>query len=195
MTPKIREDCENVFANLPFTIQSPRCCSSSNSILQIINSAFTVCLFYHRTAEITIRRPFRDITCKLLQNVIQYIDTAQCGEDQHCIVRIRSDAVRSINMRYSYRISSINESDRWVLISSNDDDINDTDSFVFLIKTIASQAGAKVKEVGNFQYAFDGDPMKLTYQWDGLFGISVIYPSEVSKEQVRAYFESLSCFE
>lgn len=55
-------------------------------------------------------------------------------------------------MRYSYRISSINESDRWVFISSNDDDINDTDSFVFLVKTIASQAGAKVKEVGNFQY-------------------------------------------
>ena len=98
-------------------------------------------------------------------------------------------------MRYSYRISSINESDRWVFISSNDDDINDTDSFVFLIKTIASQAGAKVKEVGNFQYAFDGDPMKLTYQWDSLFGISVIYPSEVSAEQVRVYFETLLCFE
>ena len=98
-------------------------------------------------------------------------------------------------MRYSYRISSIHESDRWVFISSNDDDINDTDSFVFLIKTIASKAGAKVKEVGNLQYAIDGEPMKLTYQWDSLFGISVIYPSEVSKEQVRAYFETLSCFE
>ena len=98
-------------------------------------------------------------------------------------------------MRYSYRISSINESDRWVFVSSNDDDINDTDSFIFLIKTIASQVGAKVKEVGNLQYAIDGEPMKLIYQWDSLFGISVIYPSEVSKEQVRAYFETLSCFE
>ena len=98
-------------------------------------------------------------------------------------------------MRYSYRISSINESDRWVFISSNDDDINDTDSFAFLVKTIASQAGVKVKEVGNFQYALDGDPMRLIYQWDGLFGISVIYPSEVSEEQVRAHFEILSCFE
>ena len=98
-------------------------------------------------------------------------------------------------MRYSYKICSINESDRWVFISSNDDDINDTDSFVFLVKMIAAKAGAKVKEVGNLQYAIDGDPMKLTYQWDGLLGISVIYPSEVSKEQVRTDFETLSCFE
>ena len=98
-------------------------------------------------------------------------------------------------MRYLYRISSINESDRWVFISSNDDDVNDTDSFVFLIKTIASQAGAKVKEVGNLQYAIDGDPMKLTYQWDGLFGISVIYPTQIRAEQVCAYFEGLDYFE
>ena len=97
-------------------------------------------------------------------------------------------------MRYSYKISSINESDRWVFISSNDDDINDTDSFVFLLKMIASKTGAKVKEVGTSQYAIDGDPLKLTYQWDGLFGISVIYPFDVSKEQVRTYFETLSCF-
>ncbi len=37
---------------LSFTIQSPRCCFFSNSILQKINSAFTVHSLYHKYDDI-----------------------------------------------------------------------------------------------------------------------------------------------
>lgn len=97
-------------------------------------------------------------------------------------------------MSFSYVISSVNEYDRWLLISSNDDDINDTDSFVFLLKSIAAQTNGKICEVGDFQYAIDNDLLNLKYQWDSLFGITVMYPEMVSSEQVRSFLENLPWF-
>lgn len=94
-------------------------------------------------------------------------------------------------MTFSYAISSVNENDRWLFVSSNDDDINETDSFVFLLKSIAAQTNGKIREIGDFQYTIEDDPLQLIYQWDSLFGIAVICPESVSVEQARAFFEAL----
>ena len=98
-------------------------------------------------------------------------------------------------MTFSYVISSANENDRWLFVSSNDDGIDETDSFVFLIKTIAAQTNGKIQKVREFQYTIEDDPLQLIYQWDSLFGIVVIYPESVSMEQARAFFEALPWFE
>ena len=74
-----------------------RCCFFSNSILQKINSAFTVCLFYHRTAEITIccKNTSQDCSREVSQlgGLIQFPDVclqagavpvwAESGEERH----------------------------------------------------------------------------------------------------------------
>ena len=97
-------------------------------------------------------------------------------------------------MTFSYVISSINEDERWLFVSSNDDDINETDSFVFLLKSIAAQTNRKIREIGNFQYTIEDDPLQLIYQWDSLFGIAVIYPEKVSVEQARAFLATFPWF-
>ena len=98
-------------------------------------------------------------------------------------------------MTFSFVISSVNENDRWLFVSSNDDDINETDSFVFLLKSIATQTNGKIREIGDFQYTIEDDPLQLIYQWDSLFGITVVYPESVSVEQARAFLEALPWFE
>ena len=97
-------------------------------------------------------------------------------------------------MNFKYVISGINEESRWLSVTSNDDDVNETESFVFLLKSIAAQTGEKICEVGDFQYTIDNDFLQLTYQWDSLFGITVICPEGVSLEQARVFLEGLPWF-
>ena len=97
-------------------------------------------------------------------------------------------------MNFTYTIFSCNEEERWLFISSNDDDLNETDSFVFLLKAIAERINGKICSMGDFSYKIDNDPLQLVYQWDSLFGITVVYPRNVSEKQAKAFFENLPWF-
>lgn len=86
-------------------------------------------------------------------------------------------------MNFQYKIFYIDEKERWIFLNSNDSwDLEEPDSFVYFVKRIQSAVNGSIKKVGIFQYMIDGDGIGLTYQWDDLFGITVIYPENVEKE-------------
>jgi len=43
--------------------------------------------------------------------------------------------------------------------------------------------------VGEQQYRIKGDGIKLIYQWDGLFGITVIRPDNVEEAEAVAFLK------
>lgn len=83
-------------------------------------------------------------------------------------------------MEYHYKIKDINQKDHWIFIYGDEYDIEDTDSFIYLVKKIQKGVNGKIKNVGDFQYKIVGDNLNLIYQWDSLFGIVVIYPHNIS---------------
>lgn len=72
-------------------------------------------------------------------------------------------------MAYQYRIWSINDSERWIYIRSDDsNDCEGPDSFIYLVKAIQKDVGGDVVEVGASQYMVSGEKLGLVYQWDGV---------------------------
>ena len=97
-------------------------------------------------------------------------------------------------MDYKYELRGINEKDRWIHVTSNDDfDAEEPDAFFYLVKSIQKGIGGDVVSVGWYQYKISGDKMGLVYQWDGVFGITVIYPPNVTKEQVVDFLSRYMC--
>ena len=97
-------------------------------------------------------------------------------------------------MAYQYRIWSINDSERWIYIRSDDsNDCEDPDSFIYLVKAIQKDVGGDVVEVGASQYMVSGEKLGLVYQWDGVFGITVVYPSNTTKERAVAFLNKYMC--
>lgn len=93
-------------------------------------------------------------------------------------------------MQYQYKITHINRDERWISLSSNGDfDCEDTESFVFLLKKIKDSIGGKIEDIGDMRYLIHDDGFGLIYQWDGCFGISVIYPSGLTDEVVIKFLE------
>lgn len=75
-----------------------------------------------------------------------------------------------------YKVYNIT-SDRWIFISC--EDTNEPDEFVALVKEYSLNVSGSVKAYSEkTQYIIDKDPLKLIFQWDDLFGITVIVPDK-----------------
>ena len=82
-------------------------------------------------------------------------------------------------------VGNINRQERWITILTDDPfGFDDTDSFVHLVKSIRDDINGDIQEVGDMQYSIKGDPCNLIYQWDGCFGISIVYPKGVTEDTV-----------
>ena len=85
---------------------------------------------------------------------------------------------------YQYKIISINEKERWIYLQADIWDDEEPDSFVYLLKKIRDGLNGKIIDKGMTTYQIDNDPCHLTYQWDTLFGITIVYPEEISSKEV-----------
>ena len=93
-------------------------------------------------------------------------------------------------MEYRYEILHINRLENWITITSNDEfDFEEPDSFVYLLKKIREEINGKIESVGDMQYSINGDGLGLIYQWDSCFGISVIYPENVTEEDAIEFLK------
>ena len=91
-------------------------------------------------------------------------------------------------MSYKYKILHINNQEQWIFIKSNDDfDLEEPDAFLHFVKMIQRDVNGKIVVVGNTQYKIIDDGIGFVYQWDGLFGITVIYPETVTESQAVDY--------
>ena len=78
-----------------------------------------------------------------------------------------------------YKLESIS-TERWIFISGHDS-FDDPDEFVALVKEYQSLLGGELVAVSDdTQYAILNDPLKLVFQWDSCFGITVIVPYETN---------------
>lgn len=91
-------------------------------------------------------------------------------------------------MKYKYKLLHINSAERWISITSNDDtDFDEPDAFIYFVKMIQRDVNGKITAVGDIQYKIPEDGFGFIYQWDDLFGITVIYPKTVTEEQAVEY--------
>jgi|GEM_PF-3400745 len=84
-------------------------------------------------------------------------------------------------------ISYQGKEDDWIMIEGTKDfvsddpyDIADPKEFVTLVKEYAAQLSGKVKSYSRYnQYKVGKDPLGLIFQFDDLFGMSVIVPKKI----------------
>ncbi len=97
-------------------------------------------------------------------------------------------------MNYHYKISIVDEKEKWIFISH--DNWDEIDAFVNLVKELQKDCNGKITEVGDAQYKIEGSLFDLIYQWDSCFGSVVIYNRNEQKEPVieflQAYFDKLN---
>jgi hypothetical protein len=94
-------------------------------------------------------------------------------------------------MEYKYKIISINEDERQIVIaSSNRSYMEEPNAFVNLVKLIQSEVNGTIENVGEMQFKITDDKFGLIYQWDGLFGISVIYPENISPNEAVDFLDN-----
>ena len=53
----------------------------------------------------------------------------------------------------------------------------------------SDEIDGKIESVGDTQYRIHGDGLGLMYQWDSCFGISVIYPENVTEEDAIEFLK------
>lgn len=92
-------------------------------------------------------------------------------------------------MDYKYKIISIDEKQRWIFLQADEWDLEEPYSFNFLVKKIRSQVNGEIVDIGDDRYRVKNDPCNLVYQWDSLFGITIIYPRSVAKNKVIEFLE------
>lgn len=90
-------------------------------------------------------------------------------------------------MNYHYKISIVDEKEKWVFISH--DDCYESDAFVNLVKAIQSDCNGKTINVGDVRYKIEGSELDLIYQWDSCFGSVVIYNKKEQKESVLEFLQ------
>ena len=96
-------------------------------------------------------------------------------------------------MEYTYSIRSIDKESRWIFLTSNDEwDLEEPDSFVFLLKKIRDRVQGHIVEIGEMCYGIPEDGLGLSYQWDTLFGISIVYPQTIQAEMVIDFLLSFN---
>lgn len=68
--------------------------------------------------------------------------------------------------------------ERWIFISA-EFSFDEPDEFIAFVKEYQSQYGGKIIAISvDTQYRITEDPLNLVFQWDSLFGITVIVPNE-----------------
>ena len=73
-------------------------------------------------------------------------------------------------------------------------DIDDPKSFVELVKTYAESLAGKIEAYSDSgQYVISNDPLKLIFQCDDLFGMTIVVPKETGLETARKAIEILCC--
>lgn len=96
-------------------------------------------------------------------------------------------------MKYIYSIKYIDEENRWIFLSSNDElELEEPNSFIFLLKKIRSRVEGHIIEVGEMCYKIPEDGLGLNYQWDTLFGITVICPQDIDLEATIDFLLSIN---
>lgn len=74
-----------------------------------------------------------------------------------------------------YKVESVSK-EGWIFVSG-DNSFYEPDSFIALLKEYQNDIGGKI--IVNFnddQYTITKDPLNLIFQWDSLFGTTVIVP-------------------
>jgi len=76
-----------------------------------------------------------------------------------------------------YKLGLTSE-ERWIFISG-EDSFYEPDEFIELVKEYRLRLLGTIKAVSDeTQYIIDNDPLKLLFQWDSCFGITVVVPTE-----------------
>lgn len=93
-----------------------------------------------------------------------------------------------------YRINLITEDDGWIAI---DTDGWGSEPIRLLVDSVAQELGKEVVQPyeGDAQYLIKGDPYKLMYQYDDIFGTVVILndlnDKDVVVEMLQRHFDKL----
>lgn len=93
-----------------------------------------------------------------------------------------------------YQINMITEDDGWIAI---DTDKGGSEPVRALVKSIGDESGREVIQPyeGDAQFLLKGDPYKLIFQYDDVFGTVVILNDLSDKEEVvtllKKHFEKL----
>jgi len=79
-----------------------------------------------------------------------------------------------------FSVSGTSSTERWIFINA-EQYIEDTEEFVIFVREYELLLSGDVFHVpGDTHFAVTKDPLKLVFQWDSLFGISVIVPKETN---------------
>jgi hypothetical protein len=90
----------------------------------------------------------------------------------------------------SFKIDLVSK-ERWIFVSAKDSHYF-TDAFVELVKKYQSLYSGKIKEGQHqMQYIIENDPLKLVFQWDDLFGITIIVPPDINIKEVEKTISNL----
>lgn len=89
-------------------------------------------------------------------------------------------------MAHRFRISGVEEQERWIFLS-HDGDWQEPDAFVALLKRISGDLHSDILPLGDCTYALPGDGLGLRYQWDDLYGVSVVCPQEIAVTDALAF--------
>ncbi len=66
------------------------------------------------------------------------------------------------------------------------------DEFIELLLEYKSMYSGEIKEYsGNYQFIITNDPLKLVFQWDGCYGITVIIPDSIDIDLAVKALKSL----
>ena len=93
-----------------------------------------------------------------------------------------------------YQINMITEEDGWIVIDTNG---WASEPVRLLVQSVAKEMGKEVFQPyeGDAQYMIKGDPYKLIYQYDDVFGTCVILDKMEDRDEVVAllgrHFEKL----
>ena len=87
-----------------------------------------------------------------------------------------------------YQINMITEEDRWIVIDTNG---WASEPVRLLVQSVAKEMGKEVFQPyeGDAQYMIKGDPYKLIYQYDDVFGTCVILDKMEDRDEVVALLE------
>ena len=90
-----------------------------------------------------------------------------------------------------FSVSGISSTERWIYIYA-EQYIEDTEEFVIFVREYELLlSGAVLLIPGDIHFIIDNDPLKLVFQWDSLFGISVIVPKETDMETAMESMRNL----
>ena len=77
-----------------------------------------------------------------------------------------------------FKIDNISK-ERWVYISAKDS-FYEPDAFIKFVKEYQSKIAGRIISIADqTQYSVENDPLRLVFQWDDCFGITVVVPTEV----------------